>query len=181
MKGDGLRTMVLPASSAGAIFQKARVSGKFHGVMAATTPTGRRTTSTRAWSSSWITWGGVSRSAKYWHHMADANTSMVASARGLPCSAVRMGASSPAERQQHVGHRQQRGPPGRLVELPVPLGLGGRVEGRVELVAGALRCVGEHLAGGRVDDPEGVGGGTVSPPMVMTKSDMVIPLGVLGS
>jgi hypothetical protein len=38
--GDGLRIMVLPASSAGAIFQEARTSGKFHGVMAATTPRG---------------------------------------------------------------------------------------------------------------------------------------------
>ena len=46
VKGEGLSTSVLPASSAGAIFQKARVSGKFHGVMAATTPSGRRTTST---------------------------------------------------------------------------------------------------------------------------------------
>ena len=44
--GDGLSTSVLPARSAGAIFQKARVSGKFHGVMAATTPSGRRASST---------------------------------------------------------------------------------------------------------------------------------------
>src|SRR5579875_2555914 len=42
VKGDGLRTMVLPASSAGAIFHEARMRGKFHGVMAATTPSGRR-------------------------------------------------------------------------------------------------------------------------------------------
>ena len=48
MNGDGLSTSVLPASSAGAIFQKASVSGKFHGVMAATTPSGRRATSTKA-------------------------------------------------------------------------------------------------------------------------------------
>ena len=46
VKGDGLSTSVLPASSAGAIFQNARVSGKFHGVMAATTPSGRRASST---------------------------------------------------------------------------------------------------------------------------------------
>ena len=44
--GDGFRTSVLPARSAGAIFQKASVSGKFHGVMAATTPRGRRASST---------------------------------------------------------------------------------------------------------------------------------------
>ena len=65
VNGDGLRTMVLPARSAGAIFQKARVSGKFHGVMAATTPRGRRATSTNASASSWMIWGGVSRLAKY--------------------------------------------------------------------------------------------------------------------
>ncbi len=44
--GDGFRTRVLPASSAGAIFQNASVNGKFHGVMAATTPSGRRASST---------------------------------------------------------------------------------------------------------------------------------------
>ena len=44
--GEGFSTSVLPASSAGAIFQKASVSGKFHGVMAATTPSGRRASST---------------------------------------------------------------------------------------------------------------------------------------
>ncbi len=97
VKGEGFRTMVLPASRAGAIFQKARVRGKFHGVMAATTPTGLRTTSTRASASSWMTWGGVSRLAKYWHQMAAAKTSMLASARGLPCSEVSTGAISPPE------------------------------------------------------------------------------------
>ena len=39
----GLSTTVLPAASAGAIFQAAIVSGKFHGVMSATTPSGSRT------------------------------------------------------------------------------------------------------------------------------------------
>ncbi len=64
VNGDGFRTMVLPASRAGAIFQKARFTGKFHGVMAATTPRGRWTTSTKASSSSWRIWRGISRSAK---------------------------------------------------------------------------------------------------------------------
>ena len=36
----GLRTMVHPATRAGAIFQKERSSGKFHGIMCAATPTG---------------------------------------------------------------------------------------------------------------------------------------------
>ena len=97
MNGDGFSTMVLPASRAGAIFQKARVRGKFHGVMAATTPSGRRTTSTRASASSWMTSDGEARLAKYWHQMAAAKTSTLASPRGLPCSEVSSGAMSPDE------------------------------------------------------------------------------------
>ena len=48
----GLRMTLLPAASAGAIFHDAISSGKFHGTMAATTPTGSRVTSpSRAGSS----------------------------------------------------------------------------------------------------------------------------------
>ena len=39
----GLSTTVLPAASAGASFQAAIVSGKFHGVISPTTPSGSRT------------------------------------------------------------------------------------------------------------------------------------------
>ena len=39
---DGLATTVFPAASAGAIFQVSRYSGRFHGEMQATTPSGRR-------------------------------------------------------------------------------------------------------------------------------------------
>ncbi len=38
----GLRTTVLPAARAGATFQEAIVSGKFHGVIRPTTPSGSR-------------------------------------------------------------------------------------------------------------------------------------------
>src|SRR4029077_716495 len=38
----GLSTTVQPAASAGATFQVARLSGKFHGTIAPTTPTGSR-------------------------------------------------------------------------------------------------------------------------------------------
>ncbi|MNT93229.1 hypothetical protein D3C72_2346500 [compost metagenome] len=38
----GLMTMVQPAASAGMIFQMAIISGKFHGTMPTTTPTGSR-------------------------------------------------------------------------------------------------------------------------------------------
>jgi hypothetical protein len=40
--GEGLKTTVLPAASAGPILRLARLSGKFHGVITATTPTGSR-------------------------------------------------------------------------------------------------------------------------------------------
>src|SRR4029077_11202543 len=40
--GDGVVTTVLPASQAGASFHARRITGKFHGVIAATTPSGLR-------------------------------------------------------------------------------------------------------------------------------------------
>src|SRR5206468_1151934 len=71
--GDGFRTTLLPAASAGTTFDRFRYSGKLNGVMAATTPTGSlRITpwpSPRA-----LTWGGSGsrngklavRSANHW-------------------------------------------------------------------------------------------------------------------
>ena len=43
VRDAGLKTTVLPLTSAGAIFQTGMATGKFHGVMQATTPTGWRT------------------------------------------------------------------------------------------------------------------------------------------
>ena len=43
----GVQTTVLPAASAGAISSAGIVYGQFHGVIAATTPRGRRTSRTR--------------------------------------------------------------------------------------------------------------------------------------
>ena len=40
VSGEGLSTIEQPAASAGATFQVAAASGKFHGVIAATTPMG---------------------------------------------------------------------------------------------------------------------------------------------
>lgn len=40
VNSEGFRTIVHPAASAGAIFQRAIASGKFQGVMAPTTPIG---------------------------------------------------------------------------------------------------------------------------------------------
>ncbi len=42
VKGEGFSTMVQPESMAGAIFWIAIMTGKFHGTMPATTPTGTR-------------------------------------------------------------------------------------------------------------------------------------------
>jgi hypothetical protein len=88
--------MVLPARSAGPIFHDARISGKFHGVMAATTPIGLRTTSALAKSSSWMISGCIFTSAKYLSHTPAPNTSSVARAKGFPCSRVRIPPSSSA-------------------------------------------------------------------------------------
>jgi ABC-type protease/lipase transport system fused ATPase/permease subunit len=46
--GAGAHTTVFPAASAGAMTWAGIVYGQFHGVMAATTPSGRRSISTRA-------------------------------------------------------------------------------------------------------------------------------------
>src|SRR6185436_19315240 len=46
----GLITIVLPHASAGAIFHVASINGKFHGVIAPTTPTGSRSVYVKALS-----------------------------------------------------------------------------------------------------------------------------------
>ncbi len=50
--GAGLRTMVLPASTAGPIFQHATSNGKFQAMMPTTTPSGMCRTSIKPFSSS---------------------------------------------------------------------------------------------------------------------------------
>ena len=42
VSGDGLSTTALPSASAGAVTRMPRMSGKFHGVITPTTPTGTR-------------------------------------------------------------------------------------------------------------------------------------------
>ena len=44
VSGDGLSTTALPSASAGATTRMPRMSGKFHGVIAPTTPRGMRWT-----------------------------------------------------------------------------------------------------------------------------------------
>src|SRR5262245_45507122 len=93
--GEGFSTIVFPASSAGAIFHTASITGKFQGVIAPTTPNGRRRTSTRAEASSCSTSTGICSVAVYLNQKEAPKSSSVAFLSGLPCSRVRMGASSP--------------------------------------------------------------------------------------
>ena len=62
--GAGLMTMVLPASSAGGILKATIITGKFHGMIAATTPSGRRWVTTLRFSLSSMVSCGRSRVAK---------------------------------------------------------------------------------------------------------------------
>jgi len=48
VRAAGLKTTVLPKARAGAIFHKGMATGKFQGVMAATTPSGTRVVNIRA-------------------------------------------------------------------------------------------------------------------------------------
>ncbi len=64
VSGAGLSTTVLPAASAGVIFERFSMKGKFHGVIAPTTPTGSCTT-LRALFIPMNSCGGSSRSHSY--------------------------------------------------------------------------------------------------------------------
>ena len=64
VSGAGLSTTVLPAANAGVIFERFSMNGKFHGVIAPTTPTGSRTTF-RTLRIPMNSWGGSSYSHSY--------------------------------------------------------------------------------------------------------------------
>jgi hypothetical protein len=64
VNSDGLATTVFPASNAGANFHASNTTGKFQGVIAATTPSGLRTIWMRFSASSCSTSGWTSRPAK---------------------------------------------------------------------------------------------------------------------
>ena len=96
VNGEGFTTMVLPASSAGPIFQIASSTGKFHGTMAQTTPSGTWCTSMRRVGLSSVTSTGMSSMVPAFSHMAAPLTSAIAPGRGRPCSCVNSAASSAA-------------------------------------------------------------------------------------
>ena len=85
---EGLSTTVLPMRSAGMTCQIAIISGQFHGVIAPTTPRGRRCNSSRRVSSSKTTSSGISSESGTCVHPSTASISNIAPgpASGLPCS-----------------------------------------------------------------------------------------------
>ncbi|MCY1235973.1 hypothetical protein D9M72_486070 [compost metagenome] len=93
----GLATTVQPAASAGAILRAIIASGKFHGVIAATTPTGSFSTSSLRPGTASATISPqmrVASSANHSTYDAPYCTSPRASFRGLPCSVEMMRARS---------------------------------------------------------------------------------------
>ena len=96
--GDGLNTTAFPAARAGPILRLARFSGKFHGVITATTPTGSSTEYTSGVSSL----GNVAPNRRYASPAYSSRffgvrlASLRASASGLPSSATISAASSSA-------------------------------------------------------------------------------------
>ena len=149
---------MLPASSAGASLETICCSGKFHGVIAPTTPIGSRTISELPTSSV---------QAKSSARPAMDSTTAAGNATwavrdipiGEPISAVIAWAISSvraaqagAEAAQHVRPVLRGGRrPGRE-------GGSGGGDGAVDVGGGAGRGLGDDLAGGRVDDGKGVGG-----------------------
>ncbi|VWB90748.1 hypothetical protein BLA6993_04328 [Burkholderia lata] len=97
VSSDGFSTIVQPAASAGPALRVIIASGKFHGVIAATTPTGSRVTTICAFGF------GLGITSPYMRFASSANhsrklaayaTSPRASASGLPCSRVSSSASA---------------------------------------------------------------------------------------
>jgi hypothetical protein len=97
VSSDGLSTTVQPAAKAGPSLRVTMASGKFHGVMAATTPTGSLSTITRAsplWLGITSPYARLPSSANHSKKLAAYATSPRDSARGLPCSVLRISARS---------------------------------------------------------------------------------------
>ena len=89
----GLMTTVQPAAKAGATLRVIMANGKFQGVMAAHTPMGCLMTVRRRVLSNWGRVSPLTRLASSAYHstkLAPYITSPLASAKGLPCSAVMM-------------------------------------------------------------------------------------------
>ena len=99
---EGLTTAVHPAARAKGSFWLTMSSGKFQGVMIATTPTGSWTTIARTSWPRWLwasPWEWRARVAAYSHRSAAVSTSSRAWVTGLPDSSVSIRASSSRSRR----------------------------------------------------------------------------------
>mmetsp|Transcript_21084 Transcript_21084/g.65352 ORF Transcript_21084/g.65352 Transcript_21084/m.65352 type:complete len:351 (-) Transcript_21084:421-1473(-) len=113
VSSDGLMTTVQPTASAGAHFRVIIAMGKFHGVMAPTTPTGCLRLTMRRPPTGLCRTSPVTRrpsSANHSTKEAPYATSPRASASGLPCSAVMMRARSSPFSTIRSCHRRRIAP-----------------------------------------------------------------------
>ena len=121
-----------------------------------------------------MTCGGISRLAKYWHQMAEAKTSMAASASGLPCSAVRTGASSADEAMSTSAawSRMARRAASSAFQSRAALAAASKAASSCWRVHSGACAKTSPVAGLRTPNVSSVG--AASPAMVMTKSDMAL-------
>mmetsp|Transcript_7453 Transcript_7453/g.19257 ORF Transcript_7453/g.19257 Transcript_7453/m.19257 type:complete len:216 (+) Transcript_7453:566-1213(+) len=104
----GLSTTVQPAARAGATLRVIMDIGKFHGVMAATTPTGCRIVTKRFWSATRGSSSPCMRAASSANQCTDATPRLYSardSASGFPDSAVMMRAMSSCVAVRPSAHR----------------------------------------------------------------------------
>mmetsp|Transcript_22268 Transcript_22268/g.48600 ORF Transcript_22268/g.48600 Transcript_22268/m.48600 type:complete len:283 (-) Transcript_22268:288-1136(-) len=111
---DGLTTIVHPAAKAAAAFRVIMADGKFHGVIAAQTPTGcLKTSMRRSEDVDGITspYVRLASSANHSIKLAAYEISPIASANGFPCSLIMMYARSfwlASTRSYHFRNRPER-------------------------------------------------------------------------
>ena len=119
-------------------------------------------------------WGGISRLAKYWHQMAEAKTSMPASLSGLPCSAVRTGASSAADASSTSAacSRTARRAASSAFQSRAALAAASKAASSCWRVHSGAWAKTSPVAGLRTPKVPSVG--AASPAMVMTNSDMAL-------
>ena len=164
VSGAGLSTTVLPAASAGATLARLIWFGKFHGVIAATTPTAsRRRCAGCGCPSAWPPRGPAPRRSRREGPRSRPTPStgyVVLRAGGEERGSAHLGGGEGAHRLAVVHQRPVElldavppevvvGRPRRLVE-----GAPGGVERGRHVGGAGVRCLTDDLLGGRVDDVE---------------------------
>ncbi len=119
-------------------------------------------------------WGASSRLAKYWLQIAEAKTSMPASLSGLPCSAVRTGASSAVDAMSTSAacNRTARLAASSAFQSRAALAAASKAASSCWRVHSGAWAKTSPVAGFRTPNVPSVG--AASPAMVMTNSDMVL-------